>query len=206
MKKIIFSLLFLIPTLVFAQTTTLQNQTPLLKILPSGTGTEGQVLKMSSGNADWAADEGGSGSESETIVLKTSDTDNATTTLADATGLSFSVAANKTYIIEGFIIWNTTATAVGIKISATAPASPAIIAGHFITDAASGAPDSSSFNADNIVVTTSASPFTTGNIGALHCVLVNGSNAGTFQVRFAAETTGTVTIKAGSVLRYRQVN
>jgi hypothetical protein len=34
----------------------------------------------------------------------------------------------------------------------------------------------------------------------------NGATGGNWIVRFAAETTGTITIKAGSVLRYRQVN
>jgi len=139
------------------------------------------------------------------IVKATADTANSTTTLADATGLSFPVEANKDYLIEGFILWDTSATSVGIMLSATAPASPTYLAGHYITDAANGTPDSSSFNANNVVVTTSASPFTSGNIARLGCILRNGSNAGTFQIRFAAETTGTVTIKAGSILRYRVI-
>jgi len=142
----------------------------------------------------------------EIVVLKPGDTANNTTALVDAAGLSFSVLANKTYIIEGFIVWDSSATSVGIRLSATGPVSPTRMAGHFEADAANGTPDGSSFNANDVVVTTSASPFTAGCIAALHCILVNGVNPGTFQLRFAAETTGTVTIKAGSCLRYRQVN
>lgn len=147
---------------------------------------------------------GGAG-ESENVAIATQDTANATTTLANAVGLAFSALADSLYIIEGFIIWSASAATVGIKLSATGPTSPTLMAGHFITDATVGTPDSSSFNANDAVTTTSASAFTTGNAGALHCVLKTGTNAGTFQIRFAAETTGTITIKAGSTLRYRKV-
>jgi hypothetical protein len=147
----------------------------------------------------------GGGGESENVVVATQDTANSTTTLADATGLNFSAEANSTYIIEGFIAWSTSATTVGIKLSATAPASPTLLAGRYSMDAANSTPDSSSFNANDVVVTTAASPFTDGCLAELHCVLKTGATAGTFQVRFAAETTGTVTIKIGSTLRYRKV-
>lgn len=147
---------------------------------------------------------GGAG-ESENVVVATQDTANATITLANAVGLAFAALANSTYIIEGFIVWTTSVATVGIKLSATGPTTPTLMAGHFITDATNGTPDSSSFNANDVTVTTSASPFLTGNIAALHAVLKTGANAGTFQIRFAAETTGTVTIKIGSTLRYRKV-
>lgn len=147
---------------------------------------------------------GGAG-EAENVIIATQDTANATTTLANAVGLAISILANSLYIIEGFIIWDTSAVTVGIKLSATGPSSPTIMAGHFITDASAGTPDSSSFNANDVVTTTSASAFTAGNVGMLHCVLKTGAGAGNFQIRFAAETTGTITIRAGSTLRWRKV-
>ena len=148
----------------------------------------------------------GGGGDGETTVLKTGDTANSTTTLADATGLSFTALASKTYLIEGYIVWDSSAITVGIKLSATGPSGFTRMAGHFVADAANGTPDSSSFNANDVTVTTSASPFTSSCIAALHCILVNGSTQGNFQIRFAAETTGTITIKAGSCLRYRLLN
>ena len=141
----------------------------------------------------------------ETVVVAVADTPNATTTLANATGLVLALLANSTYMIEGFIVWSASAATVGIKLSATGPTSPTLLAGHFVTDAVNGTPDSSSFNANDVTVTTSASAFTDGNIAALHCIVKTALTAGNFQIRFAAETTGTVTIKVGSTLRCRKV-
>ena len=145
------------------------------------------------------------GGDGENVVVMLADRPNATTTLADATGLSFIADANSTYIIEAFLVWNSSGTAVGIKVSATASGSPTIMSGHFICDAANGTPDGSSYNANDVVVTTSASPFTTGCMGQLAAVLKTGVSASTWQLRFAAETTGTITLKAGSTIRYRKV-
>ncbi len=147
----------------------------------------------------------GGGGDGEVAVVTTQDTPNATVNLANATGMAFNAQANSTYIIEGFVLWNTSATTVGIKLSATASGSPTITSGHFIADAASGTPDSSSYNANDIVVTTSASAFTTNNLGKLNAILKTSGSTSTWQLRFAAETTGTITIKSGSVLRYRKV-
>jgi len=147
----------------------------------------------------------GGGGDGEVSVVATQDTANATTTLADATGLTFNAMANSIYIIEVFILWDSSATTVGIKVSAFASGTPDVMAGHFIADAANGTPDSSSFNGSDVVVSTSASPFPTACMGKLDAILKTGTSSGTWQLRFAAETTGTITIKAGSVLRYRKV-
>jgi hypothetical protein len=148
----------------------------------------------------------GGGGESEIVVIKVGDTANSTTSLADATGLSFTALANKTYIIEGWIRYATSATTVGIQLSANGPTSPAFVAGLWDVNAAQGTPDGGAFNAWNVTVAASAAPFTGDNLARLHCLFRNGSTQGTFIIRFAAETTGTITIKDGSVLRYRQVD
>ncbi len=147
---------------------------------------------------------GGSG-DGEVSIVATGDTPNDTTTLASATGLLFSALANSTYIIEVFLLWNASVATVGIKVSATASGTPTITAGHFMTDATTGTPDSSTWNANSVVVTTSASPFTTYNMGIVNAILKTSGSASTWQLQFAAETTGTITIKAGSVIRYRKV-
>ncbi len=148
----------------------------------------------------------GGGGELETVVVKVGDTANATVNMADATGLSFTAEANKLYIIEAWIVYNTNATTVGIKLSASAPSSPTFIAGQWLTNAANGTLDGAAFNANDVTVTTTAAPFTTNNHAILFCSFYNGANQGTWVVRFAAETTGTITIKDGSSLRYRKLN
>jgi len=51
------------------------------------------------GDQTWQVPSGGGG-ESEIIVVKSADTANSTTTLADATGLTFNADASSTYIIH----------------------------------------------------------------------------------------------------------
>lgn len=168
-------------------------------------GIADQVLAMDATATDviWKTPAGGG--ESENIVVATSDTQNATVNLVNAEGLTFSALANSTYIIEVFLLWDSSATSVGIKVSATASGTPTITAGRFASDSANGTPDSSSYNANDVTVTTSASPFTTYSLGMLYAVLKTAASASTWQLRFAAETTGTITIKIGSILRYRKV-
>ncbi len=148
----------------------------------------------------------GGGGESESVVVLSANRVNSTTTLANCTDLSFVADANSTYIIDGFIVWDTSATTVGVKISATASGSPTITSGHFITDAASGTPDSSTYNANDVVTTTSASAYTNDNFGKLDALLVTSGSTSTWQLRFAAETTGSIVIQQGSTIRYRKVS
>jgi len=76
--------------------------------------------------------------------------------------------------------------------------------GQWIVNAANGTLDGAAFNADDVTVTTAASPFTGPNTALLQAFLKTGANAGTWVVRFAAETTGTITIKTGSIIRYQK--
>lgn len=173
----------------------------------ASSGVNNQVLTVDTSTATglkWTTPAGGG--ESEVVVVMSGDIANATVNLADATGMTFTADANSEYIVEGFILWNTSATTVGIKLSAAATNSPTIMAGHFITDSASGTPDSSSYNANNVVVTTSASAFTTYNSGKLNAIIKTGGSSSVWQLRFAAETTGTITLKQNSVLRYRKLS
>jgi hypothetical protein len=170
--------------------------------VPTG-GTTWQVLEKSS-NTDfdtrWATPAGGG----MVSVRKTADTANSTTNMADAAELTFSAAANSDYIIDANILWDTSGTAVGIKLSASFSSTGETLAGQWVVNVANGTLDGAAFNADDVTVTTTAAPFTAANHAKLWSILRTGANAGTFVVRFAAETTGTITIKTGSVLRYEK--
>lgn len=146
----------------------------------------------------------GGGAGGMTSVRMMADVPNATTAMANATGLSFAAQALSDYIIDANILWDTSSTAVGIKISADFSSTGHTMAGQWIVNVANGTLDGAAFNADDVTVTTTAAPFTTSNHAKLWAILRTGANAGTFVVRFAAETAGIITIKAGSVLRYEK--
>lgn len=148
---------------------------------------------------------GGSG-ESEVVVVKAGDTANATTTFADATGLSFTALANKTYIIETWVRWAPSALTVGIKLAVNGPATPAFVADVFVAPLTTSGISGGGGNAYNIGAATASALALADNLAKLFILFRNGSTQGTVIVRFAAETTGTVTVKDGSVLRYRQVD
>ena len=158
-----------------------------------------QVLTVDTTTATglkWAAPVG----DSEVVVVLSSDVANSTVNLADVVGLSFTAAANSTYVVEVFLLWDSSATEVGIGISAAATGSPVVQAGLF--QAGLG---SSSWNANDVLGLTSASPFTSSNVGKVTAVLKTADSTSTWQLRFAAEEAGTVTVRTGSTLRYRKV-
>jgi len=157
------------------------------------------------GDATWATPAGGG--ESENIVRATADSSNSTTTFADATGLSFSVAANKDYIFEAFILFQSNTATVGIKLGVNGPTSPTAVGlqTHIPTSLVATthgvaiAYDSGTASSATPTINVSYPAFITGYIR-------NGANDGTLTIRFAAETAGTVKVMTGSVIRYRQTN
>lgn len=152
----------------------------------------------------------GGGSESEVTVVKVGDVQNATTTFADVTGLTFTALANKTYIIEAWLIFQSNTAGTGIKFALNGPASPVAVAmlAHI--------PIALTLYASCVTLASRAYDTGTPSVSVdtinanLLCkidgLVRNGNTQGPITIRFAAETTGTVTVKAGSVLRYRQVD
>ena len=152
----------------------------------------------------------GGGGESEITVVATVDSSNATTTFANVTGLTFEMLASKTYIIEAWLIFQSNTAGTGIKFALNGPASPAAVA------LLAHVPISLALYAS--CVTLASRAYNTGTPSAsvdtinanllckVDAIVRNGTTAGTLAIRFAAETTGTVKIMTGSVLRYRQVN
>ncbi len=128
---------------------------------------------------------------------------------ADWSGLSFTVAANKTYCFR-FVFSCNNFDSGGSKVGFTVPSSPSSIWYGGTIGAHTGG-GSNPINSPIVIVAGSssiASPIVGwGNVvGVIDGVLVNGSNAGTFQVQVAqASASGTTTFRKGSFLQYLEL-
>jgi hypothetical protein len=143
----------------------------------------------------------------DSIVRMASDVSTTVDTFSDATGLSFAVEANTEYHIEARIIYTTAATTTGINLAASGPASPTIFVGNsFATPATLTSGVARGFQAYN-TSTAYTDALSGNNYAHMTFMLLNGLNPGTFVIRFASEVdTSQVTIKAGSILKYRATN
>lgn len=149
-----------------------------------------------------------SGSDPWTIVKLASDFPTSSATAVD-TGLAFTPLANTTYIVEGSFMVRTATATVGPRPGCAWPTG--------CTDGVASIQQTSSATANvfangNIVASVLAPvggvPTTTGSWPAfLWGVFTAGAApSGTFKVQLASETAGTtVTMKAGSFLRYRAI-
>ncbi len=177
----------------------------------ASSGVNNQVLMIDTTTATglkWATPAGGG--ESEQTVILTADRTNTTTSFADITDLTFTPLANKTYVFEAWLILQSNTALTGIKFAGNGPASPTayVMNAHIPIALTLYASDSNMASRAYDTGTPSVSVDTINSnlLAKIDGVLVNGSNSTAFTLRFAAETTGIVKVKAGSVLRYRQVN
>lgn len=167
--------------------------------LPSKTGNSLKYLQVNAGENgfQYGTPAGGSG---PSYVRLTADRTNSTTTLADATGLSFSVTSGLFYIFEFSVIFQSNTTTTGIKFAVNGPTNnfftmQKVIPTSLIANQAG--------QMERVVNTaaTASTGVDTVNVNLLAYIngVINPTANGTIIVRFAAETTGTVTIKSGSM-------
>ncbi|HCE46160.1 MAG TPA: hypothetical protein DET40_21660 [Lentisphaeria bacterium] len=179
-------------------------------------GTTSRKLTVSGGDVALV----GGGVSQYFIVLGTDRTNN-TTTVADCTGLSATLEANKTYLYKFRILYTTAAYTTGIF---TAVNGPAVVTGSFnvntlhpLARISNDAPvhmnvynTSSDANTVGGTVTTQTGS-AAGDAGMVFYTEMFGSlsttASGTFIARFRSEVANsTVTIKAGSLLELTKVN
>lgn len=130
-----------------------------------------------------------------------SDYTNATTTMSNVTGLTFTPEASTSYHMHCNLIWSTGTATGGPKYTITGPAASTHLVYQMVSaitaiTTASAATDTSfgtALNPVGTVVTTGSDEFST-----LDMDLINGANTTAIQVQAAAQGAGTLTIKAGS--------
>jgi hypothetical protein len=162
-------------------------------------GTSGQYLQSGgSGAPVWVS--------GETIVTLGSDVtnNNATAnTMADVTGLSFSVTAGVTYRFRALIIYTAAVITTGSRWAINGPASPTLLSYMAQYPNASNANTVvSAVTYDQPAASNAVSPFTAGNICTIDGI-ITPSASGTVTVRFASEIAGSAIVaKAGSTLTW----
>lgn len=171
--------------------------------LGSGSASSSTFLR---GDQTWAA---AGGSDPWTNVILGTDFSNSTTSNNAVTGLSFTPAANKRYLVELFLLLRTAAATTGPR--------PGIAWPSGLTDGASwiGAPNSNTAFASRIQgALTTQNAASTGLPTTTDSYLASGtayfitgaSPSGSFQVTLASEVgASAVTVRAGSFLRYREI-
>lgn len=158
---------------------------------------DGRITAASNGSG------GGGGGATITAHSVASDQTSSSTSYADVTGLTASVAANTTYVFEAYIIWQSSGSTEGIGLAVNGPASPTLLVSHAAANA----------SANYYQFITVATAYDTGALAtsgagatdrAAHVrgVITTGASSGTFAIRYRAETGGanSATVKTGSTL------
>ncbi len=136
------------------------------------------------------------------VVTASNSTNNSNANMADATGLSFSVEANKKYYFEFDVVYQSTNINTGIALSMSAPSSPTSLVFYgqvwsSVTTSAFGMGRANDAVAGTASNTDSAN---TDTLGKITGYLSNGANAGTLIVRFRSSRNGTtVSVRADSM-------
>ncbi len=166
----------------------------------------GRSLQNSSANGSGAAI-----NELNTVVLASDVTNNNATanTIADVTGLSFSVTAGETYYFQ-FVIWYTSAaTTTGSRWSINGPGSPTRLgyrSSYSLTSTSETVNSGlTAYDLPAAANATSTATTTGGNVAVVEGLITPSAN-GTVIARFASEVSSSAIVaKAGSVLWWNRV-
>jgi hypothetical protein len=147
------------------------------------------VLESSSGAGSVAA-------------ISSADQSSSSTTLADATGLSVSVAANATYRVDAFVKFSSASVDTGLALGYTLPASAVGMVEIAIPSV------STWLSQMTRLITSAQSDSATGNgvpaadtvyTARISGIIKTGATSGALQIRFASEVASSaVTLKSGS--------
>jgi hypothetical protein len=138
------------------------------------------------------------------VVLASDVTNNnaVANTIADVTGLSFSVTAGETYHFEFFIPYTSAATTTGSRWSVSGPGSPTMLNYTSQYTLTATTLTSNYATAYDIPAASNASSLTAGNIAWLAGIIKPSAN-GTVIARFASEVASSAIVaKAGALLKW----
>jgi hypothetical protein len=186
-------------TSLTANNVLLGNGTSAVQVVAPG--ASGNVL--TSNGTTWQSTAPTAGGD--TYLVLGTDQSNSTTSFADVTGMTFSVASGETYVFEAWIVYETAATTTGSKWAVNGPASPTLLSYSVET------PTASTASRLDFASTYDGTGPSTQTAGIGQCLakvegVVKFSASGTFALRFGSEVASSaVTAKAGSSMRYRKI-
>lgn len=144
------------------------------------------------------------------VVLASDQTNNNGTanTIADVTGLSFSVTEAHLYWFVFHIVYTAAATTTGSRWSISGPGSPTYLNyASWYSLTSTTRTENNHLQAYDVPAASNATSATTGNNYARIEGVIQPSSNGTLTARFASEVASSAIVaKAGSFVRYRQIN
>lgn len=178
---------------------------------PAGNdGAQGPQGIQGAPGADGATGpQGPSGSDQWVYVKLASDFSTTSATAVDVTGMAFTPAANTSYEFKAVLLTRTATTTVGPRPGIAWPGGMTDGVAHIRQESSATAFVSALGNINAAVLTpVGGVPTTTQSYPAIieGLVIAGASPTSTLRVQLASETAGTsVTIKAGSFLKYRAI-
>jgi hypothetical protein len=140
-------------------------------------------------------------------VKITSDVFQTTVTLADVTGLAFSMLANTDYEFEFLIPFQTAAVTTGIALALNGPAGTLLLAAHIMVPISASTQVDRHTNAFNTeALGTAIDVINVPRLARIQGIIRNGANAGNLIARYRSEVAGSeVRVKAGALVKYRVI-
>ena len=141
------------------------------------------------------------------VVLSSDVTNNngVANTIADVTGLSFSVVSGQTFWFEFVIPYTSAATTTGSRWSVNGPGSPTLLNYRSEYTLTATTTTVNSATAYDIPAASNATSLTAGNVATIWGIITPSSD-GTLIARFASEVSSSAVVaKAGATLRWMRV-
>ena len=171
-------------------------------LLPSQSGNGSEVLTTDGTNTSWNEIE-------KTTMLNSDVTNNNGTanTIADVTGLSFSVTSGNTYKFRFVIVYTAAATTTGSRWSINGPAATSLYYHSTYSLTTTSTTENEGLSTYNVPAASNTSSAATGsNIAVIEGIIKPSAN-GTVIARFASEVAGSAIVaKSGSYVEYKQLN
>ena len=183
---------------------------PVVSALPAASAAlAGVIARLSTDNKPYWCDGTawvdmtllGSADTRLTTARLAADITNNTTTLTNVTGLAIALAANSTYTIDAKVMFQTAATATGIRLTQTAPAGATVVAQWNTPTSLTARTLANQRAADTGAATTGVDVANANTLACGSLLVMTGATAGNLQIRFASEVAGSnAVVKAGSHL------